>query len=233
MTFEPPTQLVRFLLELRKSILGLGLAAAGGTIALSFFSPFLLLILTAHLGQKLAFFTVAEPFLALVQLGFFFTLFAFMPYILYCIWRALAQVFHLAPASSYWFVGIACGLFYFGALFCYFITLPFGVKFLLGYESVQLKAVISVSRFVSFISIFVLGFGIIFELPLFMVLGAKIGLWNHEVFCQYRRHAILAITIIAAILTPTPDAVNMMLMGIPLYLLYEAGIVVMRFLVRT
>ncbi|MEJ2031989.1 MAG: twin-arginine translocase subunit TatC [Deltaproteobacteria bacterium] len=110
------------------------------------------------------------------------------------------------------------------------VTLPFGVKFLLGYQSVQLRPVIAIGRFVNFVAVFLLGFGIIFELPLFMVFLAKAHICPRSSFERNRRYAVLAIAIVAAVLTPTPDAVNMALMGVPLYLLYELGILLLRLL---
>ena len=118
-------------------------------------------------------------------------------------------------------------LFYAGTLFCYFVTLPFGIKYLLGFGSEQLRPVISVSRFVNFVTLFVLGFGAIFELPVFMVFLARVGVCSRGFFERNRRYAILVITIVAAVLTPTPDVMNMMLMAVPLYLLYESGILIL------
>jgi sec-independent protein translocase protein TatC len=98
---------------------------------------------------------------------------------------------------------------------------------LLGFGSEELKPVISVGRFVNFITVFILAFGVIFELPILMVFTAKIGLVTRSFFSRHRKYALLLIAILAALLTPTPDIVNMLLMGGPLYILYEAGIVIL------
>lgn len=225
---ELGTHLINFLSEFRKSLRLLGAAIIFGTVGLYFLSPAFLGMIQAHLGQKLAFFTVAEPFLSLVKLSFFITLFVLMPGILHVFWKALARPFHIADHSLTWFVLSTCLLFYAGAGFCYFITLPYGVQFLLSYQSAELKPVISISKFVTFVTVFVLAFGAIFELPIFMVFSAKVGLWGRKTFERQRRYAILIISILAAVLTPTPDVFNMMLMGVPLYLLYELGILVLR-----
>jgi len=224
------SNLVIFLSELRKSIRLLGFSVIIGTAALYMLSSTVLTGLQHHLRQQLAFFTVAEPFLAHVKLSFFVTLFILMPGILYCLWMALGKPFKLQESVIGWFVFFTTILFYLGAGFCYFITLPYGVKFLLGFQSAQLKPVISISRFVNFVTIFILAFGVIFELPIFMVFAAKVGICTRRTFEKHRRYAILIISILAAVLTPTPDVVNMMLMGGPLYLLYEVGILVLRML---
>ena len=222
------SNLIIFLSELRKSIRLLGGAIIIGTALLYMLSATVLTGLQNHLGQQLSFFTVAEPFLAHVKLSFFVALFVLMPGILYCLWKALGKPFKLEESTLAWFVFFTTVLFYLGAGFCYFITLPYGVKFLLGFQSTQLKPVISISRFVNFITIFILSFGVIFQLPIFMVFSAKVGICSRQTFEKHRRYSILIISIMAALLTPTPDIVNMMLMGGPLYLLYEVGILVLK-----
>jgi sec-independent protein translocase protein TatC len=204
------------------------LAIIAGTAGLYLISPVVLQFLQDHLDQKLAFFTVAEPFLAHVKLSFFVTLFVLMPGIMYCLWMALGKPFKLSEKTLVWFVFFTTILFYLGAGFCYTVTLTYGVKFLLGFQSSQLKPVISINKFVNFVSIFILAFGIIFELPIFMVFAAKVGICSRRTFEKHRRYAVLIISIMAALLTPTPDVVNMLLMGGPLYLLYEIGILVLR-----
>ena len=225
---EINNNLIIFLSELRKSIRLLGFAIIIGTVGLYFISPFILQVLQGHLNQKLAFFTVAEPFLAHAKLSFFLTLFVLMPGIMYCLWTALGKPFKLSEKNIAWFIFFTTVLFYLGAAFCYGITLTYGVKFLLGFQSDKLKPVISINRFVNFVSIFILAFGVIFELPIFMVFTAKVGLISRKTFERNRRYAILVISILAALLTPTPDVFNMMLMGGPLYLLYEIGILVLK-----
>jgi len=201
-----------------------------GTGGYYFISPQLFALLQGHLNQELSFFTVAEPFLAHVKLALVATLFTIMPVLSFCLWRALAVPFKLSLLAQSNFIATTIFLFYAGSLFCYFITLPFGVNFLLGFESEKLNSVISVGRFVNFVTIFVLAFGLIFELPIFMVFAGKVGLVPRATFAKNRRYAVLTIAIVAALLTPTPDIVNMLLMGGPLYLLFEAGIAILTIL---
>lgn len=110
-------------------------------------------------------------------------------------------------------------LFYAGALFCLEVTLPYGIDFLLSYQDERVAALISVRRFVSFCTWFVLGFGLAFELPLAMILLERIGWIERRRMAAGRRYAVL---------TPTPDVFNLMLMAVPLYLLYEIGLIGMR-----
>jgi len=187
----------------------------------------LLLVLQRHLGEKLYFFAVADPFLAHVKVAFFAALFVLMPWLLLLVWRSLGRAFGLAGRALVWIVLGNSMLFYGGLAFCLFLTLPYGVKFLLGYQSAQLVPVISIGRFVDFTLLFMLAFGLIFQLPVAMLFCAQLGV-SPAVFGRNRRYALLMICIVAALLTPTPDVVNMALMGGPLYLLYELGILLMR-----
>ncbi len=218
---------VIFIGELRKSLRALGLGVVVVTVAIFFLTPDLLRVVQNHLTEKLYFFTVAGPFLAHVKLAAFSALYALVPWILAVFWRALGKPFGVEGVPLFFFVFFTSLLFYAGTLFCYFLTLPLGIKFLLGFGSEQLRPVISISRFVNFVTLFILAFGAIFELPVFMVFLARVGVCPRSFFAKNRRYALLLIAIVAAMLTPTPDIVNMLLMGGPLYLLYEAGIVIL------
>ncbi|MEN8200592.1 MAG: twin-arginine translocase subunit TatC [Thermodesulfobacteriota bacterium] len=213
---------------MRKSIRGLGISLILATIAIFFLSPGLLRLVQDHLADQLYFFSVAGPFLAHVKLALFGAIYGFMPWIMAVLWRAMGKPFGVTGSQLFFFVLFTCLLFYSGTLFCYFVTLPFGIKFLLGFGSEQLQPVISIGRFVNFTTLFILAFGVIFELPIFMVFMAKVGVFTRGFYERNRRYAILLIAILAALLTPTPDVVNMLLMGGPLYLLYEAGILILK-----
>lgn len=224
---EVNSKLVVVLKELRKSIRVLALAIVLTTAIIFFLAPQLLVMVQNHLADKLYFFSVAGPFLAHVKLALFCALFLLMPWCVTVLWRSLGKPFKVSRMQSIVFICCTCLLFYSGTLFCYFITLPFGIKFLLGFGSEELKPVISVGRFMNFTTMFILAFGVIFELPIFMIFLAKVGVCTRSFFERNRRYALLIMAIVAALLTPTPDVVNMSLMGGPLYLLYEAGIMIL------
>ncbi len=219
---------VIFIGELRKSLKLLGLAVLAATVAVFFLTPDLLRVVQSHLAENLYFFSVAGPFLAHVKLAVFVALYLLMPWLMAVFWRALGKPFGVEGGQLFFFILCTALLFYAGTLFCYFVTLPFGINFLLGFGSEQLRPVIAVTRFINFVTLFVLAFGAIFELPVFMVFLARVGVCPRRTFEKNRRYALLVIAIVAALLTPTPDVVNMLLMGGPLYLLYESGIIILR-----
>ncbi len=220
-------KIVSFISELRKSIRNLGVSLGLATLTIFFLAPHLLQFVQRHLDTKLYFFTVAGPFLAHATLAFFTALYALMPWFTIVLWRALGKPFGVSRGQLFFFIFFTCLLFYAGTSFCYFFTLPFGIQFLLSFSSEELKPVISVSQFVNFITIFIFAFGVIFELPIFMVFLARVGVFKRRFYEKNRRYAILLIAIVAAMLTPTPDVFNMALMGVPLYLLYESGIIIL------
>ena len=228
--FAVRTKLVIFILELQRSARLLLLSLAGLTALLFLLSSGLITTFQTHLDEKLYFFSVAGPFLAHVKVAFFGALYLLMPLLTLVLWKAMGKPFGVSGRRLAFFVTATCLLFYAGTVFCYRVTLPYGIKFLLGFQSEDLKAVISIGRFVNFVTIFILAFGVIFELPVFMVFSAQVGMISRRAFERNRRFAVLGIAILAALLTPTPDVVNMALMGCPLYLLYEAGILTIRLL---
>lgn len=221
------TSLIIFLTELRKSVRALGISLFLCTGLIFLLSPQLLHLVQAHLAEKLYFFSVSGPFLAHVKLALFAAVYALMPWMMTVLWRAMGVPFGVSGGELFFFIFFTCLLFYAGTFFCYFITLPFGIKFLLGFSSEELKPVISVGRFVNFTTIFILAFGMIFELPIFMVFLAKVGVFTRRFYEKNRRYSLLLIAVLSALLTPTPDVVNMLLMGGPLYLLYESGIIIL------
>ena len=178
-------------------------------------------------------FGIPESFLSILKLTVFTSLFLSIPIIFHHIWKAFSPLFHLKEMKSTFPVLLtALFLFYLGAFFCYFVTLPFGVQFLLGYQSTHVKPMISVGKYVSFCAFFVFSFGLTFELPLILALLSYIKLVKATFLTRNRRYAIHLIAIIAAVVTPTPDVFNMALMGGPLYVLFEIGIILVKIIER-
>jgi sec-independent protein translocase protein TatC len=174
-------------------------------------------------------FGVPEAFFAILKLALVIGLTASMPYALYLILQDLRRIyptFSRKVLLGFWFGSVL--LFGVGVLFSLSVLLPYGARYLLSFEGPTITACISTGKFVSFCSLFIIGFGLVFELPLVMMLLARMGVITPEALSKHRRYAILGATIISAILTPTPDAVNLMLMAVPLYCLFEIGLLCMR-----
>ena len=120
-------------------------------------------------------------------------------------------------------------LFVLGVLMNYFIIFPFAFRFLNNYQVyVEVHNQISLSSYISNLLMLSLLMGILFEIPIVNYLLAKAGLLKAETLKKYRRHAIVAIAIVAAVITPTGDAVTLTLVTLPIYLLYEASIIIVK-----
>lgn len=119
-----------------------------------------------------------------------------------------------------------------GAAFGYFVVFPPAFRFLIGYSSEFLDPMPAVSEYFSLAVRLLLAFGCVFELPVFMVFLAKMGVVDAPFLGKNRKYAFLIAFIIAAIVTPTPDVVNQLLMAGPLVVLYEISIVAVRFFAR-
>jgi len=126
------------------------------------------------------------------------------------------------------FFWITSGLFMTGVLFGYFLMAPFAIKFL-GEYSVGDFATTSptLSSYIGYMTMFTVPTGIVFELPIVAYMLGKIGIIDAKMMRTYRKHAIVAIAVVAAIITP-PDVITMMLIGIPIYLLYEISIFIVQ-----
>ncbi len=120
-----------------------------------------------------------------------------------------------------------------GASFGYFVVFPPAFSFLIGYSNNFLEPMPAVSEYFSLALRLLLAFGAIFELPVFMVFLAKIGMVDTDFLRRQRRYSVLLAFVIAAILTPTPDVVNQLLMAVPLIVLYEVSIIAVRFFGRS
>jgi sec-independent protein translocase protein TatC len=114
--------------------------------------------------------------------------------------------------------------FFSGIAFAYFVMLPSMLGFASSFGSDDIANIIDINEFFSFISLIVLAAGILFELPMIAWVLARIGIMTPEFMRKYRRHAIVVILILAAILTPTPDPISQMIFATPLFFLYELSI---------
>jgi len=251
MPSEPDSKLPFFghLEELRKRLI-LSLVAVGIGFVLCFnFSEsilgFLMQPLSRHLvfikrypfltfppssdAPSLVFLSPAEAFWMHMKLAFFAALFLVLPFLFYQIWKFVAP--GLLPKEKRYavpFVFLSTLLFLAGAAFCLFVVLPFALQFLLAYKTEHLRPMLSIGNYMDFCIKFLLAFGLIFELPLAMVLATRLGFLTPEFLARNRKYAILVNFIVASILTPTPDIFNQSLMAIPLCLLYEVGILASR-----
>lgn len=156
-----------------------------------------------------------------IGIGFVFA----FPYLIFEIWKFVKPGLHEFELKASRSVLFSSGiLFFIGVLFGYFVLIPFGINFLSTYNvSSTIQNTFSLSNYIGFISMFVLMSGIMFELPVAVFLLAKIGIVDDTLMIEHRKHAVIVIFIIAAIITPA-DVGTMIVVAIPLWILYEISI---------
>ncbi|MBC7417929.1 MAG: twin-arginine translocase subunit TatC [Pedobacter sp.] len=156
------------------------------------------------------------------------------PYILWEIWRFIKPaLLENERKSASGFVFFASALFIIGILFGYFIVCPLSVNFLTGYTvSKEIENTFTVDSYLSSVATLTLGTGIIFELPIVIFILSKLGFMTPKLMRSSRRYATVIILIIAAVVTPTPDIMTMMIVATPLFLLYELSIYVSAYIER-
>jgi sec-independent protein translocase protein TatC len=227
-------EIFQALTQLRKGFLQIIIVIIlSGIIIFPISKEWLRFLRDTSLKIDLVAFSLPEAFFSLLKLTLYTSLFSSIPVIFYYIWKAFSPLFRsrgLNPGNGVLVTAIL--LFYLGAFFCFFVTLPFGVQFLLGYQSATIKPMISAEKYVSFCTFFIFGFGMTFELPLILALLSYLRVVNAAFLTRNRRYAILLIAIAAAVITPTPDIFNMALMGGPLYILFEIGVILVKIIER-
>ena len=118
-------------------------------------------------------------------------------------------------------------LFALGVCFGYYVVTPLAVKFLVGYTvSASIVNMFSIDSYVSIVTMLTLASGIAFQLPILVYILARIGILTPQFMRRTRRYAVIIILILAAFITPTPDAMTMCVVALPLLLLYEVSILV-------
>jgi len=200
------------------------LALAGLCFA---FSERVMLVLVRLLGRKLVSYSPEEGLIALASLSLYCAFVLTLPVAGYLLWRGL--ILPRVPAWRRWgglVIAIAAALFVCGVLLGYFVLLPAGIGFLVGFETRDVRALISAKKFISFCGTMLVALGLSFEAPLLAFFLAKLGWLKPEFFRNRWRHAILICTVLAAVITPTPDVYNMTLMAMPLLGLYFVSFLV-------
>jgi sec-independent protein translocase protein TatC len=156
------------------------------------------------------------------------------PYVVWELWRFIKPALHEKERKfARGIVFYTSFLFLTGVLFGYYIITPMTVNFLGSYQvSEQVKNTITLDSFISTVTTMTLITGLVFELPIVVYFLTKLGILNPGFMRTYRRHAVVIILIIAAVITPTSDATTLIMVAFPLYILYEISIFVSAYVVR-
>lgn len=175
-------------------------------------------------GSRLTFLGVTDPFILYVKVAALAGIFLTSPVILYQVWSFVVPGLYRRE-RRYALPFVVSGTLFFlgGGLFAYYVAFPFAVEFLLGMGD-EFDAMITIERYFGFLLTVILGLGLMFELPILILLLAKMGVVTPRFLMRHFRWAVLIIFVVAAIITPTPDVVNLCVFALPTIALYLLGV---------
>ncbi|MDD4670829.1 MAG: twin-arginine translocase subunit TatC, partial [Bacteroidales bacterium] len=171
---------------------------------------------------------MAAQFFTHLRVSFYVALIVAMPFVFYQLWTFVAPALYekekQAVRKSF---GFAAVLFYLGLIVGYYLVFPLTVRFLGTYQvSVDVPNQISLKSYIGMFISLILIMGIVFEMPALSAVLSRFGIINKELLKKYRRHAAVILMLVAAIITPSGDAVTLFFVAVPLYCLYEVSIIV-------
>jgi sec-independent protein translocase protein TatC len=177
-------------------------------------------------GQSLIGTGVTEAFFIEIKVALLAGLVFASPYVFLQIWRFIAPgLTGKEKRLVVPFVLCATSFFVAGSYFCYRIVLPVAFKYFIEqYQTMGVAPAIRIAEYFTFFFRMILAFGITFELPVFTFFLVRLGVWDYRFMIRSFRYAIVAIFVLAAMLTPTPDIINQSLLALPMLLLYVASI---------
>jgi sec-independent protein translocase protein TatC len=185
-----------------------------------------------HLDDKLIYTSPAGLINIIITFGIYIGVVLAAPFVLYQVWLFIAPgLYKHERRAVTTFIASSLFLFLAGISFGYFVMLPYMLNFLIGFQG-PFRPLISINEYFDFILIVLLGLGIIFELPVLIFFLALFNIVTPQFLWKNLRYAILIIAVVAAIVTPTPDATTMLVFMAPMVLLYFIGIGVAALVVR-
>jgi sec-independent protein translocase protein TatC len=182
--------------------------------------------------RQLHFTSSIEPLMVYLKLAVYGGVFAAVPWVLWQLWQFIAPgLYKREKRVVFPFIFFGTLLFYVGAAFCFFVVMPaaFPAMVSIAGDS-SLTPMLTMSAQLSLVLAMLLGFGIVFEVPVVIAFLSMVGLVSAPFLAKYRRHAIVVNVTLAAIITPTGDPLNLALMAVPMIVFYEVGIVLARIL---
>lgn len=171
---------------------------------------------------------LTEQFMVHIRTAMYAGLLLASPYIIYEAFRFVSPALYRNERRyAVWIVGAAYVMFILGTIVNYFVVFPLTVRFLGTYQvSADVDNMLTLQSYIDTLLSMSLVMGVVFELPVVSALMGRMGLINASTMSDYRRHALVAILIVAAIITPTADAFTLFVVALPIYLLYEMSILV-------
>jgi sec-independent protein translocase protein TatC len=182
------------------------------------------------LGVNVSSLGPGEAFFAFLEVALVVGAALAMPVIIYQVLAFVSPALY-EKEKRYLYLAVPGVFFSFvcGVVFCYFLTLPFATRFLAGFMSDTVAAQWSVKNYLSFVSSFLFWVGLAFELPIVMFFLVKLGVVSPQRLARFRKYAFVLAFVIGAAITPTPDPINQTIISLPIYFLFEIGVLLARF----
>lgn len=224
MSFDSPQPFTQHLDELRRRlIICFGAIVLFSLPAYYFVDP-IINWLAKPIGQ-FVFTTPTEALFVRLKLALSMGVIFSFPVFTYHLWRFIEIALHARERSLIVaVVPIACVLFVGGILIALFIVAPLSVKLLLQFSTPTLRPMISIQSYLSFLFWMVIGFGLLFQLPLIILMLCQSGVVSADTLKTYRKHVLIILLILAAFLTPGPDVVSQVILAVPAYFLFEIAL---------
>ena len=215
------------LADLRRVIIQSLIALSGLSIACWFFSAQILDLLVEDLPVDSLYFTSPlEAFMIRMKVSLVLGVMLAFPFILFKVWSFVVPGLFLHERRRVYPLMIASTvLFYTGVLFCYVILIPIVLRFLVGFGTDYISPLLSVSAYFGFVARLSFVFGVVFQIPIVVLVLSALGLVTPRFLLKQWRYGVVTIFLGSAILTP-PDAISLMLMAVPILLLYILSILV-------
>jgi sec-independent protein translocase protein TatC len=220
--------------ELRSKIIKMLIGILVGTILCVFFADFIVQNLLLHplrsVGLKAQVLSPYGIVMLYMESVLICGIILSMPYTIHCLWTFVAP--GLLPKERRYIsriVFFTSFCFFAGVAFGYFLLLPAALNFFASFGTQNIDLNIALDQYVSFMLALLLGAGLVFELPMISYFLSKMGILTPAFMRKYRRHAIVIILIISAVVTPTPDMVTQTLLALPMFLLYEISIFISKY----
>ncbi|ABO49653.1 Sec-independent protein translocase TatC [Desulforamulus reducens MI-1] len=180
-------------------------------------------------GNKMHYIGIMEALMTKIKLSVFLGFLTALPIILWQFWSFIMPALRKVEKIYFTiFVIISYVFFIGGILFAFYTVFNIGVKFLLHFGGEELLPMLTIGNYVSFAMMFILPFGVIFELPLAVFLLAQLGVINYQWMVKKRKMAILISVVAGAVLVPSPDIITPLMMATPMYLLFEVGVTIVK-----
>ncbi len=196
------------------------------TVISFFFNSYILEFISFPIDDKLIFISPHEAFFVSLKVSLLAGILISSPYTAYHVWKFIGTALKKSEKKFViLFVPVSLLLFSSGIIFGFTVVLPMGLKFLLNFGGAALTPMITVERYVNFVFLILLIFGVTFQLPLIMRMVTSIGIIEKSALKEGRRYAVVIIFITAAVLTP-PDVFTQIALALPIMMLYEIGLLV-------